>query len=113
MTRALLIITAEHLPSARALAEAAPFSLPPEEAARLFVPAGSTDGHEPATHHWASGVFTAEQTAALTQLSTALPWAQMHVYDLATEPQKPLEILAALGLQPMIAAGLLAESNVN
>jgi hypothetical protein len=101
MTRALLIITTDHLPSARALAEAAPFSLPPEEAERLFVPAGSADGQPPASHYWASGVFTPEQTAALTQLSTALPWAEMHVYDLATEPQKPLEILAALGLQPL------------
>ena len=102
MKRSLLIITADHLPSARALAEAAPFSLAEEDAAKLFVPAGSVDGSAPATHYWASGVFNAEQIAALTQLSTSLPWAEMHLYDLATEPQKPQEVLTALGLQPII-----------
>jgi hypothetical protein len=102
MTRALLIITADHLPSARALAEMEPFSLPTEEADKLFVPAGSADSSSPASHYWASGVFNADQIAALTQLSTSLPWAEMHLYDLATEPQKPLEVLTALGLQPII-----------
>lgn len=101
MTRGLLIITADHLPSARALAEAAPFSLPPEQAAQLFVPAGSADGTAPASHYWASGLFTDEQWAALRQLEAALPWAQTHEYDLSTDPGFPLAMLVTLGLQPI------------
>jgi hypothetical protein len=101
MTRGLLIITADHLPSARALAEAAPFSLPPEQAAQLFVPAGSADGTAPASHYWASGLFTDDQWVALQQLETALPWAQTHEYDLATSPAFPWVLLTALGLQPL------------
>lgn len=100
MTRGLLIITADHLPSARALAEAAPFSLPPEQAAQLFVPAGSATGEAPASHYWASGLFTDEQWAALQQLQSALPWAQTHPYDLATQPGFPRQWLAQNGLQP-------------
>jgi hypothetical protein len=101
MTRSLLIITADHLPSARALAEAAPFSLASEDAAQLFVPAGSADGSAPATHYWASGVFTPAQLDALQQLATALPWAELHEYDLDTEPQKPWEVLTDMGLQSL------------
>jgi len=102
MTRLLLIIKAEYLSSARAMAEDAPFSLTAEEAARMFVPAGSADGIPPATHYWASGVFTQEQEFALAHLSSSLPWAEMHAYDLTSAPQKPLEILAAAGLQRIV-----------
>jgi hypothetical protein len=101
MTRGLLIITADHLPSARALAESPPFSLPPEQAAQLFVPAGSADGAAPASHYWASGLFTDDQWAALQQLETALAWAQTHEYDLATQPSFPWSLLTSLGLQPL------------
>ena len=99
MTRALLLITADHLPNARAMAEVPPFSLSPADAATLFVPAGSPSGAAPATHYWASGLFTPDQIAALRQLVASLPWAESHEYDLDTEPQKPWEILAAMGLQ--------------
>jgi hypothetical protein len=101
MTRALLLITADHLSNARAMAEVPPFSLSPASAATLFVPAGSPSGAAPATHYWASGHFTPDQIAALRQLVASLPWAECHEYDLGTEPQKPWEVLTAMGLQPL------------
>jgi hypothetical protein len=102
MNRALLIITAAHVASARAMAEVPPFSLSAADAAALFVPAGSADGTAPATHYWASGIFTTEQLAALHQLADSLPWAECHEYDSDTEPQKPWPILTAMGLTPML-----------
>jgi|LakMenEpi03Aug12_release.lakeMendotaPanAssembly.Ray.scaffolds.fasta_scaffold121058_7 hypothetical protein len=101
MTRALLIITAEHLPDARAMAKVPPFSLSPACAATLFVPAGSPSGAAPATHYWASGLFTPDQIAALRQLVDSLPWAKCHEYKLDTEPQRPWEVLTGMGLQPL------------
>ena len=101
MTRALLLITADHLSNARAMAEVPPFSLSPADAANLFVPAGSPSGAAPATHYWASGLFNPDQIAALRQLSASLPWAEVYDYDLDTEPQKPWEVLTAMGLQPL------------
>lgn len=102
MTRGLVIITADHLASARALATAAPFSLDEEAAAKMFQPAGSPTGAEPATHCWAAGLFTAPQWAALVQLAAALDWAELHEYDIDTQPGFPAVKLAGLGLQPMI-----------
>ena len=83
------------------MAEVPPFSLSPADAATLFVPAGSASGAAPATHYWASGLFTTDQIAALRQLAAALPWAECHEYEQDTEPQKPWEVLTAMGLQPL------------
>lgn len=101
MTRALLIIQADHVASARALATAAPFSLTEQEAENLFVPAGSPTGLAPATHFWSSGSFTTEFWQAIQQLSQLLPWAECHAYDLDAQPHFPDEQLDSLGLQRM------------
>jgi hypothetical protein len=101
MIRGLLIIASEHLASARALAEMPPFSLSADESARLFVPAGSQNGDHPAERWWASGLFTGDQFAALQQLAATLPWAECLAYDLATQPDFPLQSLAGMGLKPV------------
>lgn len=101
MTRALLIITAEHLASARALAQAEPFSLTEAQAAEMFVPAGSPTGDAPATHYWASGLFEAAHWASIRSLAALLPWAECHVYDMDSEPGFPQARLATMNLQPM------------
>lgn len=101
MTRALLIILAEHVVSARALATATPFSLTAEEAEGLFVPAGSPTGAAPATHWWASGQFIDVHWQAIQGLAMLLPWADCHTYDLNQQPLFPEQQLASLGLQPL------------
>lgn len=106
MTRALLIIQAEHVPFARALATATPFSLTEEEAANLFVPAGSPTGHAPATHYWVAGLFTPIYWNAIQGLAMQLPWADCHAYDLDTQPDFPDTQLAALGLKRLNSESL-------
>ncbi len=101
MTRALLIILAEHVDSARALATATPFSLTEEQAAELFVPAGSPTGAAPATHWWAAGQFTDLHWQAIQGLAMLLPWADCHTYDLIEDPDFPQSQLAALNLLPL------------
>ena len=101
MTRALLIILAEHVASARALATASPFNLTTEEAAQLFVPAGSATGQAPASHYWASGQFNEASWAAIQGLAMLLHWAECHVYDLNANPDFPQQQLAALNLLPL------------
>ncbi len=101
MIRAMVIIHAEHVPSARALLEVAPFNQSPEQAEATFVPAGSPSGAAPATHWWLSAQMGPELWAACAQLAGALPWAECWQYDLAQEPGFPQEKLAALGLQPL------------
>ena len=106
MTRALLIIQADHVPSARALATATPFSLTEEEAANLFVPAGSPTGDAPATHYWVAGLFTPIYWNAIQGLAMLLPWADCHAYDLDTQPDFPDTQLAALGLKRLNSESL-------
>jgi hypothetical protein len=101
MTRAVVIIQAEHLLSALALATAPPFSLTEEEAAQLFAPAGSPTGDAPATHYWIAGLFAPTYWQALQELAMLMPWADCHAYDMDTQPDFPFTQLAALGLQPM------------
>ena len=101
MTRGLLIILAEHVDSARALATASPFNLTEEDAAKLFVPAASPTGDAPATHWWAAGQFSDVHWNAILGLAMLLPWADCHAYDLATQPLFPEQQLATLGLQPL------------
>lgn len=103
MIRALLIFTAEHVASARAIAEQSPFNLSADNAAQLFVPCGSPTGDAPATHYWAAGLFSEAQAAALQQLSDSLPWAEYFEYDLKTQPGFPRKKLAEMGLQPLNA----------
>lgn len=105
MTRALLIILADHVDSARALAQATPFSLSEADAANLFLPAGSPTGDAPATHYWAAGVFEAMHWQAIQGLAMLLPWADCHEYDIQTQLDFPLTQLASLGLQPMKGDG--------
>lgn len=101
MTRAVLIILAEHLLSARALATASPFSLTEAEAQTLFVPAGSPTGDAPATHYWAAGLFTPEHWNAIQGLAMLLPWAYCYAYDIDADPACPYTKLTDLGLLPM------------
>lgn len=101
MTRLLIIIAAEHLLSARALAGAAPFSLSEADAAALFVPAGSPTGELPATHWWAAGLFTVEQVQALQTLDATVSWGSVQMYDLTEAPGRPMEALEKMGLQPL------------
>lgn len=103
MTRALLIILAEHVDSARALATASPFNMTDEQAAELLVPAGSPTGALPATHWWASGQFTATHWQAIQGLAMLLPWADAHEYNLTTDPDFPASRLSALNLLPIAA----------
>jgi hypothetical protein len=99
MTRALLIIPSDQLASARAMAMVDPFNLSEAEADQLFVMAGSPTGQLPATHYWASGIFTPEQWSAIQQLAASLPWAEAHEYNQDVEINFPWERLTALGLQ--------------
>lgn len=101
MTRAVVIIQTEHLASARALATTTPFSLTEEQAAQLFVPAGSPTGDTPATHYWIAGLFDVAAWNAIQGLVMLLPWADCHAYDMDAQPDFPFTQLAALGLQPM------------
>lgn len=101
MTRGLLIITSSHVASARAMATVSPFGLDETDAEQFFVPAGSPSGQLPATHFWASGIFTTEQWSAIQQLAASLPWAEAHEYDQDTNGQFPWSRLAALNLKPI------------
>lgn len=100
-TRALVIILAEHLPSARALLELPPFSQTPEQALETFVPAGSPTGADPATHYWLSAELSPAAWAGCQQLCASLPWAECHAYDGVNDPGFPASKLAELGLQPL------------
>lgn len=100
MPYAVVIIAADHLESARALAEGE-FGLPANVAAQEFVPAGSPTGALPATHWWLATRFTDESYAKLLQLEASASWANVEAYDLDTEPLKPWEILGQMGLQPL------------
>ena len=100
MVRALLTIMPEHLASARALAEVAPFNLSAEDSAKLFVPAGHLPGSEAVALYWAAGLFTEEQAVALQQLAASLPWANYFEYALKTQPDFPRQKLAELGMEP-------------
>lgn len=100
MIRALLRISPAHVASARAMAEVPPFSLAPDDAAKLFVPAGCLPGSQEVALYWAAGLFTEEQATALQQLATSLPWAEYDEYSLKTQPSFPAEKLAEMGLVP-------------
>lgn len=101
MTRALLIILADHVASARALATATPFSLTEEEAGQLFVPTASPTGSLPATHWCLSGDFNEAHWNAIQGLAMLLPWADCHAYDLVTQPDFVRGRLTALNLLPV------------
>lgn len=105
-TRALVIILAEHLASARALLELPPFSQTPEQALETFVPAGSPTGATPATHYWLSSEMSPAAWAGCQQLCQSLPWAECTAYDAATDPGFPAAKLAEMGLQPLIPTPL-------
>jgi len=100
-TRALVIILAEHVPSARALLELPPFSQTPEQAANTFVPAGSPTGNPPATHFWLSSQMSQEAWDDCQTLCAALPWAQRHAYNEETDPEFPSAKITELGLHPI------------
>lgn len=101
MTRALVIILAEHVASACALLELPPFSQTPEQALETFVPAGSATGATPASHYWLSSEMSPDAWAGCQQLCQSLPWAECHEYDAATKPDFPAIKRAQMGLQPL------------
>jgi len=95
MIRALVIIEAEHLATARGMLTQSPFDQTAEQAAESFVPMGSPTGHEPATHYWLSAQFRPEAWTA------AQAWASCFDY---TAPAFPALKRAEMGLQPLIAS---------
>ena len=95
MTRILVIIAADHLPSARALLEMEPFLQTAEQAATSFVRAD-----QGGTRWWLSAQVSDEALAACQQLADALPWAECHEYDLDTQTGFPAAWLAQNGLEP-------------
>jgi hypothetical protein len=103
MPYAVVIIAADRLESARALAEGE-FGLPTDVAAQEFVPAGSPTGSLPATHYWLATKFTDESFAKLKQLEALVGWARTEAYNLDTEPLKPWAVLAEMDLQPLTHA---------
>ena len=102
MTRALLFIEAAHVTEARAMAQQPPFLLSADSLGLLFVPAGSPTGQVPATHYWASGLFTDEQYTTLVSLAAALPWAECLAYDADNDATRPWIKLQELGLVPIL-----------
>ena len=77
------------------------FDRTPEVAAQEFVPAGSPDGNLPASAWWLATLFTPETFATAQALAQQFPGSRVEAYDLDTEPLKPWEILAEMGLQPL------------
>lgn len=99
MIRAIVIIEAAHLATARGMLTQSPFDQSPEAAAQSFVPMGSPTGHEPATHYWLSAMFRPEAWTAAQTACDALPWASCFEYS---EPSFPALKRAGMGLQPLI-----------
>ena len=97
MTRLLIIIPADILDAVR---EAASIDFG-AEANSEFVPAGSPTGAEPATHYWLAGLFTDEHYATVQQIALSFPTAHLEVYDMASHPVRPFELLAEMGLKPI------------
>lgn len=97
MTRLLIIIPAEILDAVRAASMAA-FG---DVAHSAFVPACSPTGDEPATHWWLAGMFSDEEMGKLPALQEAFPAAHVESYTLTTQPGRPWEVLAEMGLRPL------------
>ena len=95
--RALIVIPAANLAEARAIA-VEHLGQTEEQAALSFVPAGSPTGEAPATHYWLSAQVSPENTAKLPSLAASLLWARVEEYDLVTQPGRPVEVLAEMGL---------------
>ena len=100
MPYAIVIVEADHVASARALAEGE-FGLSAEVADKEFVPAASPTGNLPATHWWLATKFSDEGFAKLKQLDAVTGWAHAEAYDLDNDPLRPWAVLAELGLQPL------------
>ncbi len=77
------------------------FDRTPEVTAQEFVPAGSVDGKLPASAWWLATLFTDETFALAQQLALQFHGSRVEAYDLDTEPLKPWDILAEMGLQPL------------
>lgn len=97
MTRLLILIPADILDAVREAAAAA-FG---EVAHSAFVAAGSATGDAPATHWWLAGMFSDEELVKLPALQAAFPAARVESYTLATQPGRPWEVLAEMGLMPI------------
>lgn len=77
------------------------FDRSPEVAAQEFVPAGSEDGKAPPSAWWLATLLTDETFALAQQIAQQFPGSRVEAYDLDTEPLKPWDILAEMGLQPL------------
>lgn len=99
MIRALVIIEAAHLATARGVLTQPPFDQSPEQAAESFVPMGSPDGSAPATHYWLSAMFRPEAWTAAQAACSQLPWASCFDYTALAFPALKR---AEMGLQPLL-----------
>jgi len=81
------------------------FDRDPETAAQEFVPAASEDGKAPASAWWLASLFTDENLLLAQQIALKFPGSRVEAYDLDTEPLKPWDILAEMGLQPLQVNG--------
>jgi len=70
-------------------------------AAQEFVPAGSPDGNGPPSAWWLATLFTDETFALAQQIAQQFPGSRVEAYDLDSEPLRPWEILAEMGMQPL------------
>ena len=99
MTSTLIIIPAAIRDSVNQLIAARP-EFPGARESEFTVPvfaSGDVEQETP-THYWLCHRFTPEQRAMVAQIAAGIPSASVFDYDMATEPGKPAEILAALGL---------------
>lgn len=105
MTRGLIIVKAEHVKEARALAQQPPFSTTPDAAAAFLVPANPVYDEDgltittPATLYWASGVFEDAFWASIAQAAAALDWGGAWEYDIDNDPLFPQTKLAEIASQ--------------
>lgn len=77
------------------------FGREPEVAAQEFVPAASPDGQLPASAWWLATLFAEDKLALAQQIAAQYPGSRVEPYDQDAEPQKPWEVLTAMGLQPL------------
>lgn len=75
------------------------FDISAEVAAQEFVPAGSPNGQQPPSAWWLATLFSDEAFATAQQISTQFPGSLVELWNQDTEPLKPWEILADMGLQ--------------
>ncbi len=102
MTRGIIIVKAEHVKEARALAQQPPFSTTPDAADAFLIPANPVYDEDgltittPATLYWASGVFEDAFWAAIVQAADTHDWGGAWEYNMETNPNFPQEQLSVI-----------------